>query len=324
MNKIITFIWSLFKQFLIIIFYLIVVLGLQLLLYKYLDCSNPILEGSAYLFIELFTMLIFIIIFRKILIPDIIDFKKNGKQYIKDNYKYWLYGLLVMAISNIIISYFIGLASNESGNREMLDSIPIFSIISMVICAPIIEELMTRVILKDKVPNIVYYSLSGLIFGALHLLAATSLSEIFYIIPYGALGFSFAVIYQKSNNYLEKKDKGHISTNHIIDHFIFSQRLTFLNKTKKTYNNSSILEKIFGNVEKYLSIDLLNKLDVLYKDKDNIFENLDFINEIFIKKAKYDFRYLDYIDYVEETKSKLKLNANYDMSIDNLILKIWE
>ena len=84
------------------------------------------------------------------------------------------------------------------------------------------------------------------------------------------------------------------------------------------------LEKIFGNVEKYLSIDLLNKLDVLYKDKDNIFENLDFINEIFIKKAKYDFRYLDYIDYVEETKSKLKLNANYDMSIDNLILKIWE
>lgn len=84
------------------------------------------------------------------------------------------------------------------------------------------------------------------------------------------------------------------------------------------------LEKIFGNVEKYLSIDLLNKLDVLYKDKDNIFENLDFINEIFIKEAKYDFRYLDYIDYVEETKSKLKLNANYDMSIDNLILKIWE
>lgn len=84
------------------------------------------------------------------------------------------------------------------------------------------------------------------------------------------------------------------------------------------------LEKIFGNVEKYLSIDLLNKIDVLYKDKDNIFENLDFINEIFIKKAKYDFRYLDYIDYVEETKNKLRANSNYDMSIDNLILKIWE
>jgi len=84
------------------------------------------------------------------------------------------------------------------------------------------------------------------------------------------------------------------------------------------------LEKIFGNVEKYLSIDLLNKLDVLYKDKDNIFENLDFINEIFIKKVRYDTKYLDYIDYVEETKNKLRTNSNYDMCIDNLILKIWE
>ena len=200
MNRIFTFIRSLFKQFFIILLYLVIVIGLQLLLYRYLDCSNPILEGSAYLFIELFTMMIFIIIFRKILIPDIIDFKKNGKQYIKDNYKYWLYGLLVMAISNIIISYFIGLATNEASNRDMLVSIPIFSIISMVVCAPVVEELMTRVILKDKVSNIVYYSLSGLIFGSLHLLSATNLNEVFYVIPYGALGFAFAVIYKKSNN----------------------------------------------------------------------------------------------------------------------------
>ena len=90
---------------------------------------------------------------------------------------------------------------------------------------------------------------------------------------------------------------------------------------KKRYEE---LEKVFGNIEKYLSIDLLNKLDALYKDKDNIFENLDFINEILIKKAINNQRYLDYIDYVEETKNKLKSNVNYDMCIDNLILKIWE
>lgn len=84
------------------------------------------------------------------------------------------------------------------------------------------------------------------------------------------------------------------------------------------------LDKVFENVEKYSSIDLLNKLEVLYKDKDNIFENLDFINEILIKKAKENYKYLDYIDYVEETKNKLKMNSNFDMCIDNLILKIWE
>lgn len=84
------------------------------------------------------------------------------------------------------------------------------------------------------------------------------------------------------------------------------------------------LEKIFGNIEKYKSIDLLNKIDVLYKDKDNIFESLDFINIILIKKAKENIKYVNYIDYVEETKNKLKSNSNYDMCIDNLILKIWE
>lgn len=91
-------------------------------------------------------------------------------------------------------------------------------------------------------------------------------------------------------------------------------------ENKERFEN---LERIFGNVEKYLSIDLLNKIDQLYKDKEDIFETLDYINIIFLEKAKKNPKYLEYIDYVEETKTKLKQNSNYDMSIDNLILKIW-
>lgn len=47
-------------------------------------------------------------------------------------------------------------------------------------------------------------------------------------------------------NYLEEKDNGNISTQHMVDHFIFSQRLTFEEKTRKAYNKSSFLEKVFG------------------------------------------------------------------------------
>ena len=84
------------------------------------------------------------------------------------------------------------------------------------------------------------------------------------------------------------------------------------------------LEKIFGNVEKYKSVELLNKLDILYKDKEGIFNNLAFINMIFFDKLKKDASYAEYITYVEDTKRKLKANSNFDMCIDYLILKIWE
>ena len=84
------------------------------------------------------------------------------------------------------------------------------------------------------------------------------------------------------------------------------------------------LEKVFGNVDKYKSVELLNKLDILYKDKEKALKNLEFINMIFMKKSKEDMKYLNYIDYAEETKRKIKTNGNFDMCIDYLILNIWE
>lgn len=83
------------------------------------------------------------------------------------------------------------------------------------------------------------------------------------------------------------------------------------------------LEKIFGHVENYIAIDLLNKFEVLYEDKENVFENLDFINIILFEKSKSDSKYLNYIEYVENTKRKLKTNSNFNMCIDYLILNIW-
>lgn len=84
------------------------------------------------------------------------------------------------------------------------------------------------------------------------------------------------------------------------------------------------LERVFGNIDKYLSIDLLGRLEILYKDKENVLENLDFINMILMKKAKENIKYLDYIDVVQKTKLKIKGNSNFDMSIDYLILNIFK
>lgn len=47
-------------------------------------------------------------------------------------------------------------------------------------------------------------------------------------------------------NYLQEKDNNNISAKNIINHLIFSERITFEEKTRKVYNESNILEKLFG------------------------------------------------------------------------------
>ena len=105
-----------------------------------------------------------------------------------------------MIISNLVIGNFIGMPVNEEINQSLLIKLPVYSFITMIMIAPIIEELMTRVILKKYFNKYVYATLSGLFFGSLHLLSITSLIEVLYIIPYGALGFFFALMYSKTEN----------------------------------------------------------------------------------------------------------------------------
>lgn len=132
------------------------------------------------------------------------DFKKINKDNLKKSYKNWLIGLGLMFVSNAIISIFIkDIATNEQYNRELLSSMPIYAISVMVIIAPITEELVFRLSLKNSFKNKwIYAVVSGLIFGLVHLLSASNLIELLYIIPYGALGFFFAKsVYESDSIY---------------------------------------------------------------------------------------------------------------------------
>lgn len=90
---------------------------------------------------------------------------------------------------------------------------------------------------------------------------------------------------------------------------------------KKTYEE---LERVFGNIDNYTLLDVLNKMEILYKGEKNIYEILEYINIILYKNITKDIKNIEYIQYVEETKQRLQSNANYNMCIDNLIMKIWK
>lgn len=192
--------FAVIKQIGFIILYFMMIIAIQSPLIKDLNSTNLFIANISSIFAEILVSTIFILIFRKTLIPDFYDFKNNGKKYIQNNYKYWIMGLGIMFISNIILNHYIGIPVNEEINQNVLNVMPVYATITMVIIAPIVEELLTRVILKKHFNIYIYSLLSGLIFGSLHLLSITSPIEMLYIIPYGVLGFFFAFMYSKSNN----------------------------------------------------------------------------------------------------------------------------
>lgn len=99
------------------------------------------------------------------------------------------------------------------------------------------------------------------------------------------------------------------------------EKALIVNEKKEQYEEIS---KIFGNIENYKLIDVINKLEFMYKNKEDIHQNLDYINIILSNKALKNPQYLKYIEAVEQTKKNLKANSNYDMSIDSMLYKIWE
>lgn len=127
------------------------------------------------------------------------------------SFKYYFIGLLIMIVSNIVISLFFSgaNANNEEAVRNMIDTIPLYMIFSVSIYAPFVEELIFRNSIKDmvmsfgnnKITKYLYIFISGFIFALLHILGqATSYLDYLYIIPYMSLGVAFAALCYKSDN----------------------------------------------------------------------------------------------------------------------------
>lgn len=152
--------------------------------------------------INLSLMIMLFIFYSKSIKENLKDLKLNFKSYIKDNFKYYVIGLLIMIISNIIISFFIeGNSTNETLIREYINIMPIYMIFSSCIYAPFTEEMVFRKSLRNCFNNkVLYILLSGLIFGSMHLLSASSIVELVFLIPYSSLGCAFAYMYSKTDN----------------------------------------------------------------------------------------------------------------------------
>ena len=149
----------------------------------------------------LFCIAILILFYAKDLVREFKSFVKEYDNNISPMLKYYLVGLGCMVFFNLLLNQLIGgISANEEGVREMLFNAPVFSMVLIAIFAPIEEELTFRKSLQPIFKNKwLCCIISGILFGLVHLriefvTGTFTLSHLLYILPYGSLGFGFALM----------------------------------------------------------------------------------------------------------------------------------
>lgn len=194
-----------------------VIIGIILFLWYYFSAYLQLIPiflfniktitGSTQVLLSLFSntiiLIILIIIFRKQLIHEWKIFKEKFLENIDTGIKYWIIGLLIMMVSNTILTFILnmGQATNEQKVQQLISYLPWIMVINAGIIAPCVEEIIFRKCYKNAFPNKwLFIGLSSLVFGSLHVITSmTSLMDLLFIIPYGSLGAAFAIMYQKTD-----------------------------------------------------------------------------------------------------------------------------
>lgn len=86
------------------------------------------------------------------------------------------------------------------------------------------------------------------------------------------------------------------------------------------------IEKLVQNLEKENITQIWREADVLYGAKENAISLLEYMTIVFYGQLKKTNKicYAKAIKIIEQTKQRILANANFDMSIDHLLLRIWE
>ena len=131
------------------------------------------------------------------------DIKQNHLKYFNKYLKYYIISVIVMMAANMLINVLGGgMSTNETTIRNEFNIFPLYTFISAVILAPILEESVFRLAFRSIIKNdFLFITISSLIFGGLHLIG-TPINELLplYLLSYCSCGIAFAYMLKKTNN----------------------------------------------------------------------------------------------------------------------------
>ncbi len=169
--------------------------------FSFLYPNHKYIFNIINLSIPFLTCFILLIVYRNLFNNKFKDYKNNFAKYFNIMFRYWFVGVILMIVLNTLINALTGnIAINEENNRTLFSSLPLYSIISTIILAPISEELAFRASFKGISKNKYIYSfITAFIFGLLHVIFN---GDFLYIVPYSALGYFIALSYSETDNIL--------------------------------------------------------------------------------------------------------------------------
>ncbi len=203
-----TRITNIIKGIFVVLLYFFITLFKDLPFYLlHIDYNNLSLfiRESYNISIEIILILIIILTFKDQFKKAFQDIKKNHLNYFNNNLKYYLLGVVIMMASNLLINVLGGgISNNEAAVRDQFSETPIYIFISAVFLAPILEEGVFRLGLRNIFKNpFVFIVMSGSIFGGLHLMGMFDNALLpLYFLAYSIFGFVFAYMMTKTNNIL--------------------------------------------------------------------------------------------------------------------------
>ena len=173
------------------LFYALPILFSGLISIYFIDISN-ILRDILLFSIEFLVCVVMCLVNYKLLKNDLKKFKSNYKNCLNEGFKYYVLGLMLMIISNLIIVNINGgnIANNEELNRSIVSIYPLYAITSIAFLGPITEELTFRGGFKKAFSNIIFYTIfTGILFGGAHIVGnVNTFTDILFIVPYSLLG----------------------------------------------------------------------------------------------------------------------------------------
>lgn len=94
--------------------------------------------------------------------------------------------------------------------------------------------------------------------------------------------------------------------------------------TKDKEEQYKSIYDIFIKLEGSNFIDFICKKEEIFSNKDDVEGILNYINIIFFEKLNQNIKYANCINILENIKDRLKKNCNYDMTIDDFLMTVWE